>query len=105
MTAGPPYLTNAQIAGLISMPEAVAALERAFAEEAEGSAGSMERTRVLWGEGSRLQALGGYLDGAGFAAAKTWTVAGGRGHPTLALFSSRDGSLQAIGRASCRERV
>lgn len=96
MTSSPTYLTNERIAELISMPEAVAALERAFAEEAEGSAGSMERTRVLWDGGSRLQALGGYLDGAGFAAAKCWTVAGGKGHPIVALFSSRDGSLQAL---------
>jgi len=96
MTSAPPYLTNEQIVELISMPEAVDALERAFAEEAQGSAGSMERTRVLWDGGGRLQALGGYLDGAGFAAAKCWTVAGGKGHPIVALFSSRDGSLQAL---------
>lgn len=91
----PPYLTDAQVVELISMPDAVAALEGAFAEEARSSAASMERTRVLW-EGGRMQALGGYLDGAGYAAVKCWTVAGGSGHPVLALFSTRDGSLQAL---------
>src|SRR3712207_2002695 len=77
------------------MPDAVDALERAFAEEARGSAASMERTRVVW-QGGRLQALGGYLDGEGFAAVKCWTVVGRAGHPVVALFSTRDGSLQAL---------
>ncbi len=45
----PLWLTEAEVASLVSLPGAIAAVERWLALEASGSAQTMEKTHVVWG--------------------------------------------------------
>jgi ornithine cyclodeaminase len=89
------FLTDAEVAALVPMPLAVDALADAFRDEAEGTAQTLQRTRVSW-EGGRVQALGGYLGARGCAAVKSWVATPNGAQPTLLLFSAVDGGLLAI---------
>lgn len=88
-------LSNEDIARLVSMSDAIDALERAFRDEAAGRAKTMERTRIVW-DGRRMQALGGYVESGGSAAVKTWLVTERGAQPTLVLFSLEDGSVLGL---------
>jgi alanine dehydrogenase len=88
-------LTDADVDSLISMGDAVEAVEQALLEEAFGRARTMCRTSLAW-EGGRMQALGGQLDRRACAAVKSWVVTAGGAQPTLLLFSVEDGRVLAI---------
>jgi ornithine cyclodeaminase len=91
----PLWITEAEVASLIDMGEAIAALEAGLRLEAAGAALNMAKTHAVWDGGHTLLAIGAVFPDAGFAATKSWAHAGGAS-PLLLLFDSHDGALKAV---------
>jgi ornithine cyclodeaminase len=89
------FLTEADVAGLLDMGEAIAALEAGLGEEAKGGARNMVKTHVLWGEGHTLHAIGAVFPRRAFACTKTWAHTGSA-NPHLILFDAHDGQARAL---------
>ena len=96
MAAAPLWITETDVTSLISLPEAVDALERVLAMEARGRAANMGKTHVMVGPNDVLQAIGGSVAGAGLCGTKTWVNVGGKSQTVLVLFALEDGRLRAV---------
>lgn len=96
MTDTPTWITEAEIVSLISLPEAVDALERVLALEADGKASNMPKGHLMVGANNAMHALGASVSGDGLCGFKTWVNISGKSSTVLVLFSLEDGSLQAI---------
>jgi ornithine cyclodeaminase len=92
----PLWITEAEVASLVDMGEAIAALERGLALEAEGKAENMVKTHAIWGGGHTLHAVGALFPESGFVGTKTWAHTEGGATPLLILFDSHDGALEAV---------
>src|SRR3954465_10146431 len=97
MASAPPlWITEADVTSLISLPEAIDALERILAMEARGEAVNMTKTHVMVGKNDMHQALGASVAGAGICGTKTWVNVQGKSETVLVLFSLEDGSVRAV---------
>jgi ornithine cyclodeaminase len=96
MTEQPIWITEADVVSLISLPEAVAALERTLAMEATGEAENMPKTHLMVGQNDAMHALGASVAGAGLCGMKTWVNVAGKSSTTLVLFSLEDGACRAV---------
>jgi ornithine cyclodeaminase len=90
------WISEADVAALLDLRAAIAAVERGFASEAAGSAQSMLKTHVKWGGGDTLHALGAADVGAGIAGTKTWAHTSAGAAPLLILFDTATGALRAV---------
>ena len=81
---------------MMSLGDAINALERGLFAEARGEARDMAKTHAKWGKGSTLHAIGAVFAKDGFAGTKTWAHTEGGATPLLILFDSSDGSLKAV---------
>jgi len=98
------WITEAEVVDLMDLGEAIAALEAALREEAQGEAQNMTKTLLQYGTTgerkgspapmSNLHAIGGKL--GNLAGTKTWTHTQGGTCPLLLLWSVEDGSLVAV---------
>ena len=91
----PIWISEQSVVEMMSLPEAIIALERGLALEAQGEAKNMVKTHVAWG-GNNLHAIGAAYPGEGIVGTKTWAHTGGGACPLLILFSSETGQLVAI---------
>ena len=91
----PRWISEADVAELMSMADAIDVLADSYRLELAGGASSMRRAHVRSGE-SILHAVGGTLAGRDLAGTKTWTYTPGGAAPLVILFSLLDGSVQAI---------
>jgi ornithine cyclodeaminase len=96
MPSAPIWITETDVTSLISLPEAVEALERMLALEAAGKAVNMTKAHLMVGPNDAMHAIGGASAGVGFCATKTWVNVGGKSQTMLVLFSLEDGSLRAV---------
>ena len=92
----PLWISEADVVSLMSMGDAINALEKGLLAEASGNAQNMVKTHATWGKGSTLHAIGAVFAREGFAGTKTWAHTEGGATPLLILFDSGDGSLKAI---------
>lgn len=91
------WINEQEIVELISLKEAVPALEAGLSLEHEGKAQNMKKTHAIWNDNkSTLHALGAVFDGAGMVGTKTWAHTPGGACPLLILFNSDNGKLLAI---------
>ena len=91
------WISEAEVVELLSLQEAIPALERGLAGEHEGRALNMKKTHVAWNDSrATLHALGAVMTGAGAAGTKTWAHTPGGACPLLVLFGSDDGALLAV---------
>lgn len=90
------WISEAEVVRLMSLGDAIEALEWVLALEARGEAQNMVKTHVGWGQGSTLHAIGAAVPGAGFAGTKTWAHTEGGATPLLMLFDSTSGALKAV---------
>jgi ornithine cyclodeaminase len=97
-------LSNGDVSSLVSVPDAVEALEEAFRDEACGDSQTLKVTRLMW-EGGRMQSLGGHVSRRQCAAVKSWVVTPQGAQPTLVLFSTVDGRVRAIMEAAELGRI
>src|ERR1700704_2810710 len=93
MSADAIWITEADVAQLMDLKDAIAALEGALREEARGEAHNMTKTLLQYGK-NNLHAIGGKL--GNLVGTKTWTHTQGGTCPLLLLWSAEDGSLVAV---------
>lgn len=96
MTKSPVWITEADVVSLISLPEAVAALERTLAMEARDGAANMPKGHLMVGSNDAMHALGASVAGAGVCGFKTWVNVGGKSATVVVLFSLDDGACLAV---------
>jgi len=92
----PLWITEQDVVGLMSLPQAIDALREGLREEAMGRATNMLKTHVVWGDHSTLHAIGAIFTGKGVAGTKTWAHTEGGAMPLLIVIDAHDGSVLAI---------
>jgi ornithine cyclodeaminase len=92
----PIWLTEADVVSLMSLGDAIDALERTLPLEARGEAANMTKTQLGFGGHDTLHALGAAVTGAGLVGTKTWAHTAGGAAPILVLWDAHDGSLRAV---------
>ncbi|WP_322103349.1 ornithine cyclodeaminase family protein [Paraburkholderia sp. J41] len=88
------HLTDAQIDALITIDDAIPALERGFRALSEGNAAVQRRVRTE-AAGVKLSTLGAVVPELGVAGAKVYSTISGQFNFSIVLFSTVDGSLLA----------
>src|SRR5262249_29565869 len=88
------WITESEVAALLPLGDAIAAVETALRRQTDGRARTMEKTHVSWGEGHTLHAVGGQLDG--LVGTTTWAHTSGGATPLLLLWDAGDGRLVAV---------
>jgi alanine dehydrogenase len=96
MTDKPIWITEADVVGLINLPEAIDALERTLALEASAQAASMPKTHLMVAANDAMHAIGASVAGEGICGFKTWINVQGRSETTMTLFSMEDGACLAV---------
>ena len=92
----PLYLTEAEVTDLITMPEAISAVEAAFHAQASGlGAGNKPRDRFFLPKGV-LHTMSAALPSKGVMGTKTYTSFGRRARFWVMLYSSDTGDLLAV---------
>ena len=89
----PLWIPEQDVVALMSLGEAIPALEAALREEAAGGAANMPKTLLQFGK-SNLHALGARLDG--LVGTKTWAHTEGGTCPLLLLWDAGNGGLVAV---------
>src|SRR5438105_3848528 len=92
----PIWIAESDVVAVLGMSDAIEALDRGLALEAESKAQNMLKTHATWGGGSTLHAIGGTFAGLGFVGTKTWAHTERGACPLLILFDSENGSLCAV---------
>ena len=90
------WITEADVAALLDLRGAIAAVETGLVAEASGAAQNMLKTHVQWGGGSTLHAIGAAFTVAGVVGTKTWAHTAGGATPLLILFDADSGALRAV---------
>ena len=91
------WITEADVVKLVSLPDAIPALESGLAQEHTGKAANMAKTHASWNhDKSTLHAIGAVMEGNGVIGMKTWAHTPGGACPLLILFSSETGALLAV---------
>jgi ornithine cyclodeaminase len=89
------FLTDGDVAALVTPADALAAVRAAFTDLGSGTAAVQRRERTEVG-GAKLSTLGAVLPGAGVLGAKVYSTIGGRFTFLVALFSADDGRRLAV---------
>lgn len=88
-------LREADVQALLSISDAIEALEQAFRAQAEGRAVNIPRARVRWPHGAlHVMAAGG--DGIGYVGLKAYTTVRGQARFVVLLFEAESGELVAL---------
>ncbi|ABQ70602.1 ornithine cyclodeaminase [Rhizorhabdus wittichii RW1] len=89
------WLTEAEVASLVDINDAMAALRVGLAEEAEGRAKTVDKALGVW-PGGAMHALGSLSPGLNYAGFKTWVHTDRGATAIFSLFDTRDGQLLAV---------
>jgi alanine dehydrogenase len=90
------WLSESDVASMMDIGDAIAALEAGLLEESQGQAKNMVKTHVEWGAGATLHAIGAVFPQRGYAGTKTWPHTKSGATPLLILFDSNNGQLKAV---------
>lgn len=88
------WISEDEVEQALTLPRAIDAIEQALSREAAGTAKTMLKTHVSWGDGHTLHAIGA-VDGD-LAGTKTWAHTAGGASPLLILWDSETGERRAI---------
>lgn len=89
------YLNEQDVTQLLTMPEALKAVEEVFVAQATGDATNQPRRRVRAG-GGVLMTMSGAVESLGLFGLKAYTVAGGRARFHVSLYDAHTGELLAF---------
>jgi ornithine cyclodeaminase len=92
----PLWITERDVTSLMSLADAVEALEATLRLEAAGAAETMPKAHLMVGANDAMHAIGGAVAGAGLCGTKTWVNVGGKSQTVLVLFALEDGALRAV---------
>ncbi len=100
----PLLLREEDVRTLLSISDAIEALEQAFRVQAEGQVTYVPRSRVRWPRGAlHVMAAGG--PGIGYVGLKAYTTVGGQARFVVLLFDSESGALVALMEADMLGRL
>jgi alanine dehydrogenase len=88
------WISEADVAALVSLPDAIEAVDAALRQEAAGRARTMAKTHIAWGDGHTLHAIGGEVGAV--VGTKTWAHTAGGAAPLLVLWDANSGHLLAV---------
>lgn len=88
-------IRESDVRSLLTMDEALEAIEGTFRQQGRGELQNVERHRLL-SPGSVFNVMFSANDGEHLAGAKLYTVTGEGAHFLVTLFDSQDGSLKAL---------
>ena len=89
------WFSEADVEALLDVGSAIEVLDRAYRALSSGSAHVLPRGHASW-EGGVLHSVGGVDVLSGSGGVKVWTYTPRGASPLLVLFSTEDGSLQAL---------
>src|SRR2546421_7455626 len=89
------WITEADVASVLDIDTAIAAVRDGLAAEARGEATNMVKTHAAW-DGHTLHAIGAVFARAGVVGTKTWAHTSGGASPLLVLFGAEDGRVLAM---------
>lgn len=95
MTEGFRYLTEGDVAALISLPQAVAALEETLLHQANGTATAIPKAMAQWPGGS-IHALSSIDETVGLAGIKSWINTQNGAVAVMLVFDMKRGALLGI---------
>lgn len=90
------WLTEQNVVDLVSLEDAIEALEIGLVQEETGQAKNVAKALGTWGDGSSMHSLGSVFTTQGFAGFKTWVNTKAGATAVLALFNSDNGGLVAM---------
>jgi ornithine cyclodeaminase len=90
------WITEAEVAALVDMGDAIAALERGLSAEAACGAINMVKTHTTFAHGDTLHAIGATMVAEGVVGTKTWAHTEDGANPLLILFDAGNGQLVAV---------
>ncbi len=96
MANTPVWITERDVVELVSLPEAIDALKRTLALEADGGAENLPKTHLMVASNDAMHAIGAAVAGAGICGFKTWVNVQGKSETTITLFSLDDGACLAV---------
>lgn len=90
------WITNTEVAQLVSLEDAIEALEGGLAMQGRGDAKNVTKALGTWGDGSSMHALGSMFPVDGYVGFKTWANTKQGAYALFELFDSNTGQLKAI---------
>lgn len=94
-SGSPRWITEHDVAALVSLPEAIGAIRRTYRRAADAEIVPMPKTFASW-DGGTLHALGAVETSGGLAVSKTWAHTGGGATPLLIAWDAATGRLRAV---------
>ena len=96
MSQAPIWITESDVTSMISLPDAIDALERVLPMETDGQAKSMTKGVLMVAENDAMHVLGASVAGEGVCGFKNWINVRGKSETIVELFSMKDGALLAV---------
>ena len=90
------WITSPEVAQLVSLEDAIEALETGLAMQGRGEAKNVTKALGTWGDGSSMHALGSMFPNDGYVGFKTWANTKLGANAIFELFDSNSGQLLAI---------
>lgn len=89
------WISNQEVAQLVSLEDAIEALEVGLGMQGRGDAKNVTKALGTWGDGSSMHALGSMFPGDGYVGFKTWANTKQGAYALFELFDSNTGQLLA----------
>ena len=96
MSTAPIYLTESDVQRLVSLNDAIAALETMLQRQENGAAQAIPKSLATFGDRSSLHSLGSYSEGAKLGGFKTWVNTPSGAMAVYSLFDIDQGRFLAL---------
>lgn len=96
MADTPLWITEADVTSMVSLPDAINALERVLPLESQGEAQNMTKGHLMVAENDAMHVLGASVAGEGICGFKNWINVRGKSETIVELFSMEDGANLAV---------
>jgi len=96
MADSPIWITEANVTSMVSLPDAIGALERVLPLESQGKAQNMTKGHLMVADNDAMHVLGSSVAGEGICGFKNWINVRGKSETIIELFSTEDGANLAV---------
>lgn len=96
MADSPIWITEADVTSMVSLPDAINALERVLPLESQGQAQNMTKGHLMVANNDAMHVLGSSVSGEEICGFKNWINVRGKSETIVELFSMKDGANLAV---------
>ena len=96
MSGSPIWITEEDVTSMVSLPQAIEALEQALPLEAADKAQNMAKGHLMVADNDAMHVLGSSVSGEGICGFKNWINVRGKSETLVELFSMEDGTNLAV---------